>query len=133
MAETAGRHGEGLRHVPVDAVDEPLGAVVEDGLASGVDAENAAEEALVVGAENALSSRDHVAVQTVERVGDGTRRGGLVVLAGDVVLGTDAGLLVAFRIRAADTRPVAVVVDRLAGRVALVDEGALIAFHPRRG
>lgn len=133
VAETAGRDGEGLRHVSVDAVDEPLGAVVEDGLAGGVDAENAAEEALVVGAKNALSSRDHVVAQTVERVGDGTRRGGLVVLAGDVVLGADAGLLVAFRVRAADSRPVAVVVDGLAGRVALVDEGALVAFHPRRG
>lgn len=77
--------------------------------------------------------RDHVVAQTVERVGDGTRRGGLVVLAGDVVLGADAGLLVTFRVRTADSRPVAVVVDGLAGRVALVDEGALVAFHPRRG
>ena len=132
VAETAGRGGEGLRHVAVDAVHEPLGAFVEDGLACVVDAENAAEEALVVGTKETLSLRDHVVVQTIERVGDESGRGGLVVLAGDIVLRADARLLVAFRVGAADSRPVAVVVDGLAGRVTFVDEGALIAFHPCR-
>ena len=108
------RDEEGVRDDSVHAVDEVLGALVEDDGSLLVDAQRTAEETLVIRSHETLRQRDDGVVQTVQTIGNNLGRGNLFVLARRVVTRACRVRLIAEGVRTVDASPIAGVFDGLA-------------------